>query len=552
MHQALFVLEILVEIFSHLNPIPSDESRTGLSQSRKSLAALARTCKTFYDPAMDLLWAILDDVWPLLGCVTRLHSSIYYHRPRSDYEFRYYYHGLKVSEYSHARSELKYSLSTQTQFSLSPPDAVLFSEHEARQFLRHAARVRSLSVYTSYILWFLNSDFPIETCLFPRLISLSWKVHLPQDNRLLHLFLSPTLRHCYLATDNCDWKSITTNCATLETLSIMSSSVVLEAGLVPEAVAIPEAGVISRLSDTIRSCNRLVKLCCPLLDSAAWNHISNLPTLVSLEINRPGANTQLLDRDDLNLAPFLNLTDLSLSLRSPSTDAVDIMTLIQHSEFPSLKKFELRSYHSVPWAQVEQILRALSQCKTCQTLRHVSIRFNDHRHSVDNPLPMIRHFLCFTQLRHLSLFFNNGPIDLDNDLLLEAVSSWPHIEVLNFENRRQSAVTFRGLFAALRLCPRLHTLRIWMDAANIDIDPEAESFQHQSLRALDFTWSNIGDAKAVAVIIASMLPSVSKVTHMIDDGRWEDVNLYLQSFHLSLPPPQISRAVPKNLVHPYD
>ena len=378
--------------------------------------------------------------------------------------------------------------------------------------------MRSLSVYTSNILWYLNSDFSIETCLFPRLISLSWKVHLPQDNRLLHLFLSPTLRHCYLATVNCDWKSIT-NCAALETLSIMSSSI------------IPEAGVISRLSDTIRSCNRLVKLCCPLLDSAAWKHISNLRTLVSLEINRPGADTQLLDRDDLNLAPFLNLTDLSLSLCSPSAYAVDIITLIEHSEFPSLKEFELCSFHA-PWAQVEQIFRALSQCKACQTLGRVSIRFNDpeYRHSVDNPLPIIRHFLCFTQLRHLSLLFNSGPIDLDNDLLLEAASSWPHIEVLNFENRRQSAVTFRGLFAALRLWPRLHTLRIWMDAANIDIDPKAESFQHHSLYALDFTGSNIRDTKAVAVIIASMLPCVSKVTHTIDDGRWEDVNSYLQSF----------------------
>ncbi|KAJ8584599.1 hypothetical protein M405DRAFT_746684, partial [Rhizopogon salebrosus TDB-379] len=34
------------------------------------LAALARTCKTFHDPAMNLLWAELDDLDPLLGCVT--------------------------------------------------------------------------------------------------------------------------------------------------------------------------------------------------------------------------------------------------------------------------------------------------------------------------------------------------------------------------------------------------------------------------------------------------------------------------------------------------
>ncbi|KAG2045621.1 hypothetical protein BDR06DRAFT_1051461, partial [Suillus hirtellus] len=35
----------------------------------QSLAALARTCKPFYEPAMDLLWAELDGMEPLLSCV---------------------------------------------------------------------------------------------------------------------------------------------------------------------------------------------------------------------------------------------------------------------------------------------------------------------------------------------------------------------------------------------------------------------------------------------------------------------------------------------------
>ncbi|KAG0694969.1 hypothetical protein DFH29DRAFT_769359, partial [Suillus ampliporus] len=72
MHRALLVSEILLEIFVHVNEtldLSSKSARTGKPLSRKSLAALARTCKKFHEPAMDLLWAALNGIEPLLGCV---------------------------------------------------------------------------------------------------------------------------------------------------------------------------------------------------------------------------------------------------------------------------------------------------------------------------------------------------------------------------------------------------------------------------------------------------------------------------------------------------
>jgi hypothetical protein len=68
-HQALFLSEILDEMFSHLNPILQRRPWSWLS-----LAVLTRTCKTFHDPTMDLLWANLEGLEPLLGCVARLRS----------------------------------------------------------------------------------------------------------------------------------------------------------------------------------------------------------------------------------------------------------------------------------------------------------------------------------------------------------------------------------------------------------------------------------------------------------------------------------------------
>ncbi|KAG2119380.1 hypothetical protein DEU56DRAFT_836666, partial [Suillus clintonianus] len=48
-----------------------------LNEAKKTLAALARTCKTIHEPAMDELWANIDGLEPSLGCVTRLHPVIY-------------------------------------------------------------------------------------------------------------------------------------------------------------------------------------------------------------------------------------------------------------------------------------------------------------------------------------------------------------------------------------------------------------------------------------------------------------------------------------------
>ncbi|OJA11049.1 hypothetical protein AZE42_07185 [Rhizopogon vesiculosus] len=157
------------------------------------------------------------------------------------------------------------------------------------------------------------------------------------------------LRHCDVNID-CDLKSITRRCAVLESLLFET----------PQDSSHVTAGDIHLLSDAIRSCNRLVKLCCPLLDSAGWRHISNLHTLVRLEIYEP-RTADLLDEDVPTLAPFLNLTTLYVTLSEPSfhrepsfVGAAGTITFLQHAKFPLPKSFKLHS-HVIPWEPVEPL-----------------------------------------------------------------------------------------------------------------------------------------------------------------------------------------------------
>jgi len=75
--------------------------------------------------------------------------------------------------------------------------------------------------------------------------------------------------------------------------------------------------------------------------------------------------------------------------------------------------------------------------------------------------------------------FSHRCSHLDNSFLFKTMSSWPHIHLLELMDLhfRSPDVTFHGLFAVLRLCPRLQTLQIFVDAVYIDIDPTTESFQ---------------------------------------------------------------------------
>lgn len=76
MHQALLVPEVLLEIFAHVNDMESESCTTPRS-TQKNFAALAVTCKAFYEPTTEFLWAEINQLEPLLGCVTRLHPLVY-------------------------------------------------------------------------------------------------------------------------------------------------------------------------------------------------------------------------------------------------------------------------------------------------------------------------------------------------------------------------------------------------------------------------------------------------------------------------------------------
>ncbi|KAF8551995.1 hypothetical protein OG21DRAFT_1466340, partial [Imleria badia] len=74
MHHAFHIEEILINIFSFCHTFrirrpPRGPTRRQRWYANSDLAALARTCRTFKEPALDMIWAELNDLTPLVRCL---------------------------------------------------------------------------------------------------------------------------------------------------------------------------------------------------------------------------------------------------------------------------------------------------------------------------------------------------------------------------------------------------------------------------------------------------------------------------------------------------
>ncbi|KAG8213563.1 hypothetical protein J3R82DRAFT_10217 [Butyriboletus roseoflavus] len=92
MHLALYLPEILYNIFGHVAPVENWEWAQERLPHTSDLAALARTCQAFKEPALDVLWSELPDLSALARCVPdATHSEKRCHyafkRPLTDVEW---------------------------------------------------------------------------------------------------------------------------------------------------------------------------------------------------------------------------------------------------------------------------------------------------------------------------------------------------------------------------------------------------------------------------------------------------------------------------------
>ncbi|KAJ7807031.1 hypothetical protein B0H13DRAFT_2686562 [Mycena leptocephala] len=466
MHRSLCIPEIVSLIFYEtLNG--AEQSLNQLNRdSAQTLAGLARTCKAFQDPALDLLWksqytvmnvlnCMPGDIWEVLDDTDA--EEVRLKRPvlPSDWE--------RPLIYSHRVRHFKY------QLSCSHPDSAAFYE-------------------------MLRMCLPPEP-LFPNIESLLWET---SDTALLphfRLFIGPRLTSLTVSTFQSAshlslLPALATQCPLLQEVCILTSD-----GL---------PGRCEAISFFVKQLTRLESLEVPCLDAVALDHLAKRP---------PASQTEVPSSCDIDMLT-LTVTD--------ARAATEVLARLHASPIRSLV---IQFPKNTSATAVREIYNGVAANCNHASLDSLSIAL-PHTGTTDTAadpeqialyaVPGTHLFPLFT-LTTLTSVTLAGPVglDLDDAATAEIARAWPESRRLTSPAARSR--TSRRARRSARCSPS-------PGSAPISGGCPCPSTRAASLHVGE---SPVGTPLDVAAYLSSVFPRLERVSAGKEDSRDEPVRAEL-------------------------
>ncbi|KAF7300514.1 hypothetical protein HMN09_00935900 [Mycena chlorophos] len=479
MHPALGIPEIVHEIALAAN---------ARYHNGKTLLALATTCHTFLDPALNELWCDLGSFRRWVQCFPD---------------------GLFVYE--------KVLTGDGQDFTVKRP--MLASDWERPLF--YAKRVRRLTYG-----FFTHSTWPVlhrmvmslpSGCVFPRLLSLGFPItNEPEELIFLRFFLPSTLSS--VCIHNCGPYFLDI-LPTLGQLCPALRDVTLQVHDMQ-----PDERFVQATSDFIVRLHHLRSLTAPTLNWEALQHLAELPNLSQLKL-------QNLAHIGPSPAPlpsgFPALRHLNLGY-TPLPVATSLLSALRNTELCSL---DLQQYPCPTKRDMQNFFYTLSSNTSMRTsladlaFSIVPVRAPDPDDEVGPGIGYVAHdctpscALGDSVLRHLHGFAHltdvyismAAPLDIDDNTLLDLARAWPELQRLTL-NCEQPApdpeaaappvpvfipkTTLLGLSHFAAHCPDLLSLEL------------SRRIMQRKLTSLDLSASPIAQAKipAIAQFLSGIFP----------------------------------------------
>ncbi|KAH7905453.1 hypothetical protein BJ138DRAFT_772702 [Hygrophoropsis aurantiaca] len=485
MHRALLIYDIVCHIFQCCT-ICSDGGDLQ-TPDHKLLANLARTCRSFHEPALDTLWADLDSIHPLIRCL--------------------------------------------------PPD--VWIRHESKVFCKkylsplhqatlhkYASRVRVLRISDN-----LNTTFQTlvafeEACasgpLCPQLRHLEWFEIDPEMLPNLHLFLSPTLLVLKLdlwtieGSDLSILLSLGTQCPLVRTA-------VFEGPLETEELS-------SAVSQAVCGWRHLQELQCGKLDRQAWAHLSETGTLTSGAFRLPSPLAAYITSPQASsecMTLFPEMSDIHISSRTVRL-ALDFVELMHHTP----RRFQLTAEFTRTSQAIHALFVALSN-RALDSPSHLKLYGSDLQdNSASAPtisFETMHPLLGFRNLRVLQIE-SFGTFSLDDEALKAFAMAWPNLETLWLYHSiwpRPLGITFQGLSHLVKFCPNLKRLALAFDATNVYfVGGELQDASNHTIKLLYALNSPLSDPGSVARLLKCLFPRLKRVFNSGAEAAWlwDDVN----------------------------
>ncbi|OCH87301.1 hypothetical protein OBBRIDRAFT_168403 [Obba rivulosa] len=500
MHRCLQTLEILYLVLQCLG----DEDD---AIARATLAAVARTCRDFSEPALNILWERQDTIVNLIRCIpsdawrmerqvkaSTDRSKLLITRPLSPKDF------ARLIHYSRRIKHLTLTdkhYPTGAKTTIVVPKETFITLSIARLSTSLLPFLRTLHLECATIIWEFAHVFlarPLQKLTIrPPSVTM-----LPIIQERLASFLA------YVAHLSPDMKTlkISLGCHGVQPMNL------------PEIIL------------NVRGLQELfLEWPIPVeAASAMVQWLAALPHLSRLTIRHiytPAEELQLLDVG----VPWASLIHLILAPVAIDL-ASSLLPLFSSSHLSSL------TVHSRDLPGVEAIE------KFCQTLEcqcskpHLKRLILRHYHAEDGAsisLKCLKPLLKFSNLQQLQIELP-ARVELDDSQLKELVRGWPCLQTLWIGNtvRTESytpKLTFQCFVYLAMHCRSLEVLKLPLDATvtTVDMAEHPEGCLLDCLASFTITDSKIEDSIAVALILSELCPELTRIeSHKSEFGeKWE-------------------------------
>ncbi|KII86186.1 hypothetical protein PLICRDRAFT_177771 [Plicaturopsis crispa FD-325 SS-3] len=508
MHRCLSINEILLMVCHELL-----DYRFMNHLKTRDVARLARTCRAFHEPALDLIWYELDSLGPL---VRTFPADLWEQREVVDED------GGDFTELALIRP-------------IHPSDWTRF------QF--YARRIRRLD----FIPEICNMEAGVMSAIhastpsLPLLPSLRELVLEAEDTEgvaphVTHMLLHPALSR------------VSIGCRTAEAVRVSVILALPDACPALEVLEIPSFGnkdaIISAAVDRVvgRWCC-LTELTVPHLSSDAMVTVAALPVLRFLVIQKFEATAV----EKTSFPAFPALRDLSIEGAPAMADCIAFISLLKRGHCLKTLRLSLSEKRSVisQWQDFFKIIAERCSPTTLSSVVITDLETQHTRHEEISVIGVITPLLAFPHMTTFSVAFpDTMPLD---DLTLKTIAvAWPRIEVLHLVRPhstmpRKPGISPDGLAHLVTTCHHLCDLALAFDASSVRSALPVHGRWNTNLRALNVGLSKVTDISGTAAFLSAICPNICELyseprlnwpatDRDANVDRWQDVSKLLRDF----------------------
>jgi hypothetical protein len=449
MHRCLFITEILYLIF--------EEIWSGAEQRHKTLATMARCCRAFEAPALDVLWRAQDSLEPLLAC---LPADIWQDRD-----------GVRCLVRSNGVDSVgRQKCSPSQSRAINPDDTIRFDHY--------AKRINMLTVPLSEYTADTIETLSRTGSLFPNLHNL--------DARIVEAVFYTSLNH--LLVPSLKTLKIFLRSETEYTSPMFSNLPLKCPAVMHVSLRIGSTGLPLH-SEDICCWKDLRSLRARLSDSRALTHLSTMHSLSVLDIHLP-----------IHLEPeqFTFRTLKKLVIETYPASCVDFLCSLRA---PSLVALTINVDDGFqPWKRVFEVIGQ----RLCDSpLTELSIFQSG---GFEAPPMSMNHFRPLYAFANMTAFTSHVSPQflLEDDGIREMASAWPSLHTLRLPSglgprRAPFRVSLAGLAFLAQMCQNLTRLELGV-CTTICADPVLHTTTPDMLINLDL--SPVEGAGRVAAFFA--------------------------------------------------